>query len=271
MASDQFRGKITVGSTDLVDVISQTVEEAPNVSYEAQSLSAEQKAQARTNLDALGKSENAVSATKAMQDGDGNPIASTYAKLSSPALTGNVTVNGKSVATSDQIPDVSGFIPKVDTNSNWSWNATSSKITLGSSAVDGASLSFASVHDVLPSIQIKSTYLCLGNDNSTPVQLCGATDSEPIKTLYGASDIASSATISKNAPDMSFTSSTANLTVSDGRAEEMWVKTVAGSLSVTLGDSWVWQGGAEPDLANAVAVTFFWFGTGGIAIPQMKA
>lgn len=64
MALDEFRNKITVGSTDLIDVISQTVEETPNtsVSYEAQSLSAEQKSQARSNIGVVTLTNDGVTA-----------------------------------------------------------------------------------------------------------------------------------------------------------------------------------------------------------------
>lgn len=115
MALDQYRNMITVGSTDLIDVVEQAIEESPNtcVSYEAQSLSTEQKAQARTNLDALGKDENAVSATKATQDGGGNVIADTYAKKT-------------------EIPDTSTLLPKASiTYGTNDLTAGSSPLTTG--------------------------------------------------------------------------------------------------------------------------------------------
>lgn len=68
-----------------------------------------------TYLGKTAKAESAKtadSATKATQDGNGKVIANTYAPLNAPALTGAATLNGKEIATTDQIGniDTSGFV-----------------------------------------------------------------------------------------------------------------------------------------------------------------
>lgn len=73
----------------------------------------------RTVIEALGKNEKAVSAEQAVKDGQGNVIASTYAKVANPLFTGDPKVqrngNNLSLATKE---DVNIEIAGVNSNIN---------------------------------------------------------------------------------------------------------------------------------------------------------
>ena len=77
---------------------------------------------------AVSHATSADSATKATQDGSGNTITSTYATvasvnakapLASPAFTGTVTVNGQTVATTDLIPSLSGYLTEANASNTY--------------------------------------------------------------------------------------------------------------------------------------------------------
>lgn len=89
---------------------------------------------------AVSHATSADSATKATQDGSGNIITSTYATvasvnakapLASPAFTGTVTVNGQTVATTDLIPSLSGYLTEANAASTYLSKTDASSLYLG--------------------------------------------------------------------------------------------------------------------------------------------
>ena len=71
--------------------------------------------------------------------------------------------------------------------------------------------------------------------------------------------------IDASAPDSNQTGSA--VTVSNGASGTSWTKIVrvTAAVTVTLGNSWVWQGGSAPTISAGGVLVCCWCGSGGIA------
>lgn len=83
--------------------------------------------------------------------------------------------------------------------------------------------------------------------------------------LAGYESSGTSTTINANSPDANQVGSA--ITVSNGQTGTSWTKIVrvTAEVSVTLGSSWVWQGGEAPTIAAGGVLVCCWCGSGGIA------
>lgn len=82
--------------------------------------------------------------------------------------------------------------------------------------------------------------------------------------LAGYETSGTATTINASSPDSNQTGS--NITVSNGTADTSWTKIVrvTAAVTVTLGSSWVWQGGSAPTIAAGGVLVCCWCGSGGI-------
>ena len=83
--------------------------------------------------------------------------------------------------------------------------------------------------------------------------------------LAGYETNGTATTINQSARDSNQTGS--NITVSNGTSGTSWTKIVrvTAAVTVTLGSSWVWQGGSAPTIASGGILVCCWCGSGGIA------
>ena len=84
-------------------------------------------------------------------------------------------------------------------------------------------------------------------------------------SLAGYETNGTSTTINESASDSNQTGSA--ITVSNGSSGTSWTKIVrvTAAVSVTLGSSWKWQGGAAPTIVSGGVLVCCWCGSGGIA------
>ena len=84
-------------------------------------------------------------------------------------------------------------------------------------------------------------------------------------SLAGYETNGTSTTINASASDSNQTGSA--ITVSDGTSGTSWTKIVrvTTAVTVTLGSSWVWQGGSAPTIVSGGVLVCCWCGSGGIA------
>lgn len=84
-------------------------------------------------------------------------------------------------------------------------------------------------------------------------------------TLAGYETSGTSTTINATSSDANQTGSA--ITVSNGSSGTSWTKVVrvTAAVSVSLGSSWVWQGGSAPTIAAGGVLVCCWCGDGGIA------
>ena len=100
----------------------------------------------------------------------------------------------------------------------------------------------------------------ISTTDSTKIPLSGSRGS-----LAGYETNGSATTISASSADSNQTGSA--ITVSNGTAGTSWTKIVrvTAAVSVSLGSSWVWQGGSAPTITAGGVLVCCWCGSGGIA------
>ncbi len=185
--------------------------------------------------------------------------------LSGGALTGTLTLNSKTVATTDQIPT------KVSVLEN-----DAGYLTAHQSLVE-----YAKTAD-LATVATSGSYSDLTNKPTIPTQTSQLTNDSGYLTahqdisgklnvtgsrgvLAGYETTGTDTTISATSKDSSVTGS--NVTVSNGSASTSWTKIVSltAAVTVTLGSSWKWQGGSAPTIAAGGILVCCWCGSSGIA------
>lgn len=185
-----------------------------------------------------------------------------YAPLSSPALTGTATLNGQTIATVNQIPNVSEFITSSGSITGNAGTATKLQ-TARTIGISGAVIGTATAFDGSDNIVISAT----SATDSTKIALSGSRGS-----LAGYENInttANAITISGTSPDSQQVTSAVNITVNNGSAGQSWVKKVSiknASATISLGSSWSWSGGTQPTLTAPSLLVVSWDNDCGIAV-----
>ena len=227
------------------NVITATYATKTEVSEKLDTSSAFTKAQA-DNL-YLGKSAKAVSAgtaDKATADASGNTITTTYAtkdELNS-GLAGKQAA-GSYLTTTDASAT---YLTKTDASSTYlGKNANAASATKATQDSNGNNI----VNTYGTKTEVNKRILSTGDRGS----------------LAGYETSGTSTTINASSPDSNEVGSA--ITVSNGSSGTSWTKIVrvTGAVTVTLGSSWVWQGGYAPTIAAGGVLVCCWCGSGGIA------
>lgn len=212
-----------------------------------------------------------------------------YAPIANPAFTGTATLGGKNLVTVDQIPDTSTFASKtelanylplaggtvtghtnfqvgIDTSSLLANNSITTKLINFITNTGSATISPDTSEDSL-----LYNYKALAFKEDT-VAISGSRGS-----LSGYEDITlnmSSITVNQNSPDSQQVTSAVTITVSNGSANQAYVKKVSikdASATISLGSAWKWAGGSQPTVTAPSLLVLSWDNDCGIAILQTTA
>ena len=210
---------------------------------------------------------NTALATKA----DASALAN-YAPLANPAFTGTATLGGKNLVTADQIPDTSEFATKNELSGYLS-------LTEGGNVFGG--VYYHSGVDFKGNVTITGTATLGGQtiatvnqipDISTKINISGSRG-----TLAGYETIsvgAAALTVNQDSPDSQQLTAAVAITVSDGTANQSWVKKVSikdAGTTISLGANWKWAGGSQPTVTAPSLLVLSWDNDCGIAILQTTA
>lgn len=205
------------------------------------------------------ESENAVQnkVIKAALDGK--------LSLSGGALTGTLTLNSKTVATTDQIPikvsvleNDAGYLTAHQSLVEYAKTADLATVATSGSYSDLTNK--PTIPTQTSQLTNNSGYLTAHQDISGKLNVTGSRG-----VLAGYETPGTDTTISATSKDSSVTGS--NVTVSNGSASTSWTKIVSltAAVKVTLGSSWKWQGGSAPTIVAGGILVCCWCGSSGIA------
>lgn len=185
--------------------------------------------------------------------------------LSGGALTGTLTLNSKTVATTDQIPikvsvleNDAGYLTAHQSLVEYAKTADLATVATSGSYSDLTNK--PTIPTQTSQLTNNSGYLTAHQDISGKLNVTGSRG-----VLAGYETPGTDTTISATSKDSSVTGS--NVTVSNGSASTSWTKIVSltAAVKVTLGSSWKWQGGSAPTIASGGILVCCWCGSRGIA------
>lgn len=185
--------------------------------------------------------------------------------LSGGALTGTLTLNSKTVATTDQIPikvsvleNDAGYLTAHQSLAEYAKTADLATVATSGSYSDLTNK--PTIPTQTSQLTNDSGYLTAHQDISGKLNVTGSRG-----VLAGYETTGTDTTISATSKDSSVTGS--NVTVSNGSASTSWTKIVSltAAVTVTLGSSWKWQGGSAPTIAAGGILVCCWCGSSGIA------
>ena len=181
-----------------------------------------------------------------------------YAPLANPAFTGTATLGGKNLVTADQIPDTSGFATKNELSGYLS-------LTEGGNVLGG--VYYHSGVEFNGNVTITGTATLGGQNIATVNQIPDVSTKINISgsrgTLAGyetTSVGAAALTVNQDSPDSQQLTAAVAITVSDGTANQSWVKKVSikdAGTTISLGASWKWAGGFATDCNCSVSARSF--------------
>lgn len=212
---------------------------------------------------------NTALATKA----DASALAN-YAPLANPAFTGTATLGGKNLVTVDQIPDTSGFATKNELSGYLS-------LTEGGNVLGGVNYQSGVAFNADVTITGTGNYTINGQNIATVNQIPNVSTKINISgsrgSLAGYENItvgSSAITINQDSPDSQQLTAAVAITVSNGSANQSWVKKVSikdASTTISLGSAWKWAGGSQPTVTAPSLLVCSWDNDCGIAILQTTA
>ena len=213
-----------------------------------------------------------------------------YAPLASPNFTGTATVNGNTIATVNQIPNMAAYVKYVGdaehnevlldtTESNNPEGNKNLRIQVmtstgeASEAIECAPITKPSFQEnaYIDGIAI-ATEFYVDSLTSTKISLTG--NRGVLAGYETTTDVSNAITITSSSPDSQRAPTAIAITVPNGSGEESWVKKVLiqdASSSITLGDLWFWTGGTQPTLTAPSLLVLSWDSVCGIAILNTTA
>ena len=211
------------------------------------------KAESAKTADTATSATSAGTATKAIQDGDGNVISGTYLKSTTAQST---------------------YLSKTDASSTYlgkTAKAESAKTADSATKAtqDGNGKNIATTYATIASLNTTNTNVATAQTTAdAKVAISGnrgvlAGHAEPTTINYSSSIDGSSG------DDMRYTGQEPNMvSVANGQVDETWVKTISfetDTASVALGSSWRWSNGEAPVIKSKSVLVLYWNGTFGIA------
>ena len=194
-----------------------------------------------------------------------------YAPLANPAFTGTATLGGKNLVTADQIPHTSGFATKNELSGYLS-------LTEGGNVLGGVNYQSGVAFNGDVTITGTGNYTINGENIATVNQIPDVSTKINISgsrgTLAGyetTSVGAAALTVNQDSPDSQQLTAAAAITVSNGTANQSWVKKVSikdAATTISLGSAWSWAGGSQPTVTAPSLLVCSWDNDCGIAILQ---
>ena len=192
---------------------------------------------------------------------------SAYAPLANPAFTGTATLGGQSIATVNQIPDISGLATKSE---------LSGYLPVGGTAASASKL--ATAHSFSITGAVTGTAVSFDGTGDVAINATSATDATKIArsgsrgTLAGyenTSVTAGALTVNQNSSDSQQVTAAVQITVNNGSANTAWVKKVSiknAGVTISLGSAWTWVGGSQPTVTAPSLLVLSWDNDCGLAI-----
>ena len=211
---------------------------------------------------------------------DSSALAS-YAPLANPAFTGTATLNGQNVATVNQIPDTSHFVTDTTLASYPTSETVEAEFSSYDKNIKAHIESELTGYAPLANPAFTGT-ATLGGQNiatvnqipdvSTKINILGSRGS--LAGYEGITVESSAITINQDSPDSQQITAAVAITVSNGSANQSWVKKVSikdAGTTISLGTNWKWSGGSQPTVTAPSLLVCSWDNDCGIAILQTTA
>lgn len=237
-------------------------------SEKVQSAATADNATHAASADSATNATNATNAVKASQDASGNVITTTYATKTELAGKANAS---HTHATSEVTGLDTALAGKANTSHTHEIsNVTGLQDALNAKA-DTTSVAAKSHTHVISDVTDLQTALdgkaaSSHNHDSTYIKISGSRGN--VAGYENLQSQSSALTVSNTTRDGCCITGAVKITVNNGSSGQTWTKTIGitnASASVTLGSSWKWVGGSQPDIVANCVLVVHWCGTFGIA------